>query len=195
MKTIPIIFSTPMVKAILAGRKTQTRRIIKPQPSLDYDSGYVYWGKHIFDIHDQPLSHDLPLLCPYGQPGDRLYVRETWQKVSYPDGTTARKVVTIYRADDEAGHINKGWKPSIHMPRAAARIILEITDVRVERLQDISEEDAIREGVKQKTFEGFSDKKTSFKYGFLQVWTDIYGNISWNSNPWVWCISFKRIEP
>ena len=159
MKERPILFNTPMVQAILRGDKTMTRRVIKRK-------------------------------CPYGKPGDRLWVRETWARVSVPEGTTARKILTLFKASMPFSGIDGTevrWKPSIHMPRYVSRITLEVTDVRAERLNDISEEDAQSEGVLP------SDFDKTYRYSFLKLWESIYGKWSWNNNPWVWVIEFKRI--
>ena len=139
MKERPILFSTEMVKAILQGRKTQTRRIVKPQPigKVTYFKGEIWT--------DEPdVITSRTIKCPYGQPNDRLWVRETWARESFPNGTTARSVETLYLANGDKA---VRWKPSIHMPKAAARIWLEVVSVRVERLNDISEKDAIAEGI------------------------------------------------
>ncbi|WP_257819798.1 hypothetical protein [Burkholderia glumae] len=160
MKERPILFSAPMVRAIIEGRKTQTRRVVKPQPPADArevitfhhpDPRTHYWGFDGGSLLDwcQP--------CPYGEVGDRLYVRETWQHSNHPLGPYEDGCLVFYRADymdDPHGPDGekspegkyREWRPSIHMPRSASRITLEITGVRVERLHDISEGDAIAEG-------------------------------------------------
>jgi len=149
VKERPILFSTEMVKAILEGRKTQTRRVIKPQPTMhDFgDHKCLAWGKplvvpgYLFIGVDRAMESPSYLRCPYGSEGTVLWVRETWaqENVNHKD-------VFIYKADgwDRSG---LKWKSSIHMPRKAARIFLKVKNVRVERLQDISEEDAKAEGV------------------------------------------------
>ncbi len=167
MKERPILFSGAMVRAILEGRKTQTRRIVKPQPP-----------QHTREVttfhHPDPRTHywafdgeslmDWAQPCPYGEVGDRLYVRETWQHSNHPFGPYESDCLVFYRADyfdDPHGPDGekspegkyREWRPSIHMPRAASRITLEVTDVRVERLQEISEADAIAEGVESIDFE------------------------------------------
>jgi hypothetical protein len=148
MKERPILFSTPMVLAILEGRKTMTRRVIKvPQIKLwegrpnEWRAGLCFHGMVRFNNgpSKQPSCCDFTVSCPHGEPGDRLYVRETF--CAFPDGNV------FYRADNKEQHPAKGWKASIHMPRKYSRIKLEITDIRVERLNDISEEDAKAEGV------------------------------------------------
>ncbi len=150
-KEYPIIFSTPMIQAILSGRKSQTRRIIKPQPK-----GATYWTYH----QSTPLkgafypnTHDAEpklLKCPYGQVGDRLWVRETWTTRQGLDKTKPSDIDSrqsiAYIADNEAPYLGK-IRPSIHMPRWASRINLEITDIRVERVQEMPAEDILKEGV------------------------------------------------
>ncbi len=156
----PILFSTPMVQAILSGRKTQTRRVIKRFTD--------------FGITDH---------CAYGKVGDILWVRETWQKVEHPE------LKYRYRAD----HLNPTsvtWKPSIFMPKDACRIFLEVTEIKVERLQDISEEDAIAEGVEVPTYK--ETELAKYKTNFSILWEFINGEESWESNPWVWAITFKN---
>jgi hypothetical protein len=186
----PILFSSPMVRALLDGSKTQTRRIAKPRkrPSLldgtwsdDYvlDQGNLDW-----------LMRD----NPYGLPGDRLWVRETWAQPAALDPGP-----TVYRADYPncvpAGFTNLPavdeitWKPSIHMFRKDSRILLEITGVRAERLQDISHEDAEAEGVK------CNMSSRTFRDHFRELWERINGTDSWDTNPWVWVVEFKRVKP
>ncbi len=185
MKEKPILFSGAMVRAILEGRKTMTRRVVKPQ--------FRNSTEERFFREEQPTY-----LCPFGIPSQKLWVRETW----LDDGETKEQPQWIYRADNEnyPRHEGQNWKPSIFMPRAASRILLEVTDVRVERLQDITEADARAEGVepdvdagywKGYIFPGFYD---SAKKSFASLWQSINGLGSWEQNPWVWVVSFKRIE-
>ena len=186
MKERPILFSGPMVRAILDGSKTQTRRVFKThghsvvEEQLDgtrwpfYEDEYGEWHQHE---------------CPYGVIGDRLWVREAFSNVTecthYNHLHDKRQ--WLYKATDETCFPK--WKPSIHMPRKASRITLEITGVRVERLQNISETDAISEGV------AFMSDPVSAKDEFQILWESINGHESWNANPWVWVIEFKRVEP
>jgi hypothetical protein len=173
MKERPILFSGPMVRAILDGRKTQTRRPVKPQPFVATPS--------MFDTSK----------CPLGQPGDRLWVRETWRTgylFGMPRGQ--ERQIPIYRADGisiyPAGvEINFLWRPSIHMPRWASRITLEITRVWVEMVQDITEEGAIREGM-------VPLDRSSPSEMFRDTWECIYG--TWDANPFVWAVEFRRVE-
>ena len=196
-----MIFNSEMVRAILDGRKTQTRRIIK----LSHERGMLNPVIKGRNGEITSVSCRLaPLLCPFGQPEDRIWVRETWAEAgaSAPD-------LKLYRAnypDHVPSHYENvppvdeiRWKPSIHMPRWASRSLLGITDVRVERLNAISQADAIAEGappshpsidcVSQEY--GFPDFSRSW---FGQTWQHIYGEESWQANPWVWVIEFKQID-
>lgn len=213
----PILFSTPMVQAIMDGRKTMTRRIVKPQPPkecedddpiidwCDYDHEKGWQGCYIDWEMAEGDSHAVK--SPYGKVGDLIWVCETFNQ----SGGTIR-----YKASPEIVYKTKSigvtttdlkWKPSIHMPKSACRIWLEITNIRVERLQDISEEDAIDEGVESPNPCGgcgshwkpcigcmhpFS--KVMPRYKFFQLWKSINGEQSWNDNPWVWVVEFKKID-
>lgn len=201
MKERPILFSGPMVRAILDGRKTQTRRAVKPQPTKlagpNFDG---LWS----DTIDPVVRY---FACPYGQPGDRLWVKETF--VPTTDGKNY-----VYRADarDRSGYRwtsitpddkDVKWKPSIFCTRAASRIALKITDVRAERLQDISEADAISEGIDRDTTGVGWARYTpgwpthgivtgaSARDSYASLWESINGKNSWAANPWVWVIVFK----
>ena len=184
MREMPILFYAPMVRALLAGTKTQTRRIIKPQHLAFFNQDAAAM---LSDWNERPL--------PYGQPGDRLWVRETFARI---DGQTRPWIETDYKATythgDRLGDtlgIKKRWTPSIHMPRHASRITLEVTGVRVERLQDISEADAIAEGVRNSLH---LPGGRFARENFAHLWWTINGDGSWESNPWVWVIEFKRVE-
>lgn len=202
-KERPILFSAPMVRALLDGSKTQTRRVVKPQPphdlqhrSVDAPDAFVAEGEHTWwaGNHTQGIYHSAR--CPYGQPGDRLWVREAWA----PKAIDPECTVAAYRAtDDEC----KGpWTPSIHMPRWASRLDLEITGVRVERLQDISEADAIAEGIERRedacgSWKHYGDTGMSVDAigSYRSLWERINGDESWKSDPWVWVVEFRRIRP
>lgn len=207
MKERGIIFNDEMVRAILDGRKTQTRRIIKSVPTTHDFHGWVMSstcakdeGKACWAIGDSPLLKDpIRRNCPFGKIGDRLWVRETWQCGLCTESTFA------YRATHKPSDLEEGWseiikwRPSSQMPRWASRILLEITDVRVGRLQDISQADAIAEGAPPSHPSidavsreyGFPDFPRSW---FGQTWWHIYGKENWQANPWVWVIEFKQIQ-
>jgi len=195
----PIIFSTDMVKAILEGRKTQTRRVIEPAKT---SATAKYFDPK---LNNWPIDQDTgrKLNCPYGQAGDRLWVRETfcykydaikaipierevWYKASNPevikiDGDGGQE----FRKD---GYEASPWLPSIFMPRWASRITLEITEIRVERLQEITPLDCLAEGV--------MDDLINWKFDFIKLWDKINAKrgYGWSVNPWVWVISFKMLK-
>jgi len=215
MKTRPILFSGPMVRALLAGEKTQTRRIIKSQP---YSNGYHFDGQEIL-CHNDYLPPSAMLmdvkfgnyidtisnlegwesLCPYGQPGDRLYVRETWNFNKNAIGSAREEDGPFeYAADGHKSQtIDDRWWPSIHMPRYASRIMLEITKVRIEQLHDITDDDAYDEGVQTWAAEvqENGNKFSSIRSAWQALWEGINGVESWKSNPWVWVVEFKRVTP
>ena len=225
MKERPIHFSAPMVRAILDGSKTQTRRVVKPQPSRELMTEYECIRQSRLSARtDAEILSDC-LLCPYGIPGDRLWCRETFAIVPRTAYARSEGVQQMLRPDDDhdaaiyrAGwdRSNGGfrWRPSIHMPRWASRILLEIVSVRVERLQDISEDDARAEGIERgKDFPGWyrgpldGDSAglaeagrhfkipTAFpKLAFRALWESINGPKSWAANPWVWVVEFRRVE-
>ena len=184
IKERPILFSAPMVRAIIEGRKTQTRRLFNETPEDFDDDGHpLVRGK------DDKLHRTR---CRYGKIGDRLWVRESF---AY-DGEVGGKEFFLYTATDSRCQIDSyepvKWTPSIHMPRRASRISLEITGVRVERLQDISEDDAKAEGW-HGDISKFPDQYPAL--WFQNLWASINGEESWNSNPWVWVVEFKRLNP
>lgn len=200
-KARPILFSAPMIRAILDGRKSQTRRIIKPQPR-QIDGGWQYGKKyqnHAFGAAATPATDIFyPYQCPYGQPGDHLWVRETWQKFGKE---------YAYAATDGDVFSETKWRPSIHMPRDASRITLQITDIRAERLHDITESDAIDEGINFTTQNGGPNKYyDNYHTGrwmdsemlnnpiasYRTLWETINGPGSWEQNPWVWVIEFSK---
>lgn len=218
-KERPILFSGAMVRAILDGRKTQTRRALRVQPPADtfrMDTYHHPDGQHYFWAWKEAFSGcELhtgwePICCPYGQSGDRLWVRENgWERPERTpkmmrDGADTWAPYYFdadgYSEQDKADFKAWGFKrrPSIHMPRAASRIILEITAVRVERLNDCSQADAIAEGappshpsidVISRLF-GYEDLSRSW---YAQLWEQINGPGSWAANPWVWVVEFKRL--
>jgi hypothetical protein len=194
MKMRPILFSAPMVRALLGDRKTMTRRAIKkPEPTLFPDwfasaSWEPDFGLVVKD-HEGKGRGTWTRECPYGQPGDILWVRETF---ATDDGKTF-----WYRADGETYNHGLPWKPSIHMPYKAARIFLQITGVRVERLGTITEGDAYDEGAQEWAAEVVRDgnKFPSVRHAFQTLWESINGKGSWDANPWVWVVEFRRMGP
>lgn len=222
-KDYPVFFNDEMVRAILDGRKTQTRRVIK----LSHERGMLNPVVRGRNGEISSVSCRLaPTLCPFGQPGDRLWVRETWALLGNEDGCCVdwndnlckgdeKLAARIYRAscerlpgdyglwsipDDaywkphtENQKFEGAWRPSIHMPRWASRILLEITDVRVERLNSISEADAQAEGVTPATHQ-ITPPEAVYRVGFGDIWRSIYGEESWDADPWVWVVEFKHID-
>lgn len=215
MKERPILFNEAMVRALLDGRKTQTRRVIKPQP-------LGYTGRKFIVPDDSPKawhdSDDFLSFCPYGQPGDRLWVRETWKpSIAHScamDACDCADVRVSYVADSgikffAEDDVSEEWLmpkaalagrnvPAIHMPRWACRLLLEVTAVRVERLQEISAADARAEGclppdlppdVSGVAGDYVADERTSFAI----LWNRINGPDSWQASPWVWVVEFRRI--
>jgi hypothetical protein len=253
MKERPILFSSPMVRAILDGRKTQTRRVVKPQPATG--QGMVnagYCGDQNLWLRNGPCSNTdaaIEWRCPYGKVGDRLWVRESWRigawceddgsiAIDYLSSTPEKTPFITVPEDLEDYHgssvFERYWKqscndcikagtksneddryywdvgqspcrirPPIHMPRWASRITLEITDIRVERLQDISDEDAIDEGVQVSLggmwcgsphkAHGAPRQHNNPHTAFRDIWESIKGSGSWDANPWVWVLTFGRV--
>ena len=226
----PILFSAPMVRALLDGTKTQTRRVCKPanQHALSYVVGPFEERPDLTAGLFGDEEGDLKFSCPYGQPGDRLWVRETWAQP-----TTLDPGPTFYRADYPAcaaAFTNLPpvdeitWKPSIHMFRKDSRILLEITGVRVERLQEISEADADAEGCERLEYERYERDPAlcpkcdglrlhralgpnggviedvdcvecdTYVKRYRHLWESINGAGSWDANPWVWVVEFRRID-
>lgn len=240
MKERPILFSAPMVRAILEGAKTQTRRIVKWVPTprgnfkcvrltgtneyviLDDERGLTWTPYSGSGEQPWPVERYRDA-CPYGGPGDQLWVRETWQawnqvSVEYDEWDPITREVRMgerwaewielrgrpdrieYRATSKSVG---PWTPAIHMPRWASRIDLEVTGVRVERLHDITEEDARAEGVERDTApcdhtrlscEDIGCMGPTYRSAFAALWESINGTESWRENPWVWVIEFKRVE-
>lgn len=217
----PILFSAPMIRAILEGRKTQTRRVVKPQPTgrvatLKAGDGTTF-------LHDWNGESGKPLHCPYGASGDRLWVRENFALEVQVDGdqplprnddrpvhrdsigwTQAHYQATDPKPELECGHRShegdpcpSPWRPSIHMPRWASRIDLEVTEVRVQRLQGISEGDAMAEGAAADDISKVGLPAYSARQNFARLWDSINAErgFCWAANPWVWAITFKRVRP
>ncbi|HBR3967028.1 morphogenetic protein [Klebsiella pneumoniae] len=205
MKERGMIFNGEMVLAILDGRKTQTRRIVKgTDGAVKFCKEWDINGEEIFVVLDEKDHTGMnPVLgaisCPFGGVGDRIWVRETWARYNIDQNSHD----IAYRATTPEDWPEEGrWRPSIHMPRWASRILLEITDVRVERLNAISEEDARAEGIidggclncGEPEPCGCANPDPDATDAFAYLWQSIYGQESWNANPWVWVISFERIE-
>lgn len=204
MRERPIIFNTAMVKAILEGRKTQTRRLVKEK--LISEQAEFESGNRPNVIHSEPsLIYYIDNSCPFGQVGDHLWVRETfcigsieeqdhyqgWPKPLYVYQDGDPKQYPIHKEwclSEGISFDDVQWKPSIHMPRSACRIVLEITNIRVERLLSISESDCVKEGI------GSSLLRDCKKPKFMQLWEEIYGEGTCLDNPWVWVIEFKVIQ-
>jgi hypothetical protein len=193
MKSRPIIFQAPTVRAVLDGSKTQTRRQIKCKPCYQIeeraDGSKWPW---MYDA-DQDADHWLP--CPYGQPGDELWVREAWRTERHFDhlpprdlDPTLRMTPVQYEAGPYADVLDGKLRPSMFMPRCASRIALTVTGVRVERLQDISAQDCWAEGI---PFSPDTDPRHEYRY----LWESIHGADSWEANPWVWVLEFERKTP
>lgn len=240
MSDRPILFSAPMVRALLAGSKTQTRRIVKfpakwvpcledEADAYNHNRGYGPVGLHIEPrgraITDATEGTYDVLTCPYGAPGDRLWVRETWRTLARYDGAAPRDVPVgemVQHVAEEADRI-RPWgcgRPSIFMPRWASRITLEVTGMRVERLNAISEADAVAEGITssvkhvamntylprygapgvpcvradEERSEGEDFHETAAA-AYRTLWESINGAGSWDANPWVWCVEFRRVTP
>lgn len=211
MKERGMIFNAEMVRAILDGRKTQTRRIVKgTDGAVKFCKEWDINGEEVFVVLGEKDHTGMnPVLgaisCPFGSVGDRIWVRETFRVHS-----RATDVATlVYKASErnswtEQTHrvpvavCNKAatpekWTSSLHMPRWASRILLEITDVRLERLQDISEADAEAEGTTAAT-NIITPPQAVYRVGYRYLWESLYGEDSWQANPWGWVIDFKRIE-
>ena len=228
IKERPILFSAPMVRAILEGRKTVTRRAVKGFQIPTEDTAIPIgdrqrwsaigqrdprYGFCVFGSTEAECAKELEEYapCPYGRRGDRLWVRETFGlQVRHYGGGAGEHIVyratnpdAIYCKSAEGQEYPVKWKPSIHMPRHSSRILLEITDLRVERLQDISEEQAKAEGVRLYPdhaelgdwwhVEGIETYSADPRKSFELLWSSVGGN--WEANPWVWVVEFKQVTP
>ena len=235
MKERPILFNGEMVRAILDGRKTQTRRPIKPQPK-EIKNGWWEWGyaygaskataPRLCSWHAETWQREsgtapIDRYCPSGIPGDQLWVRETWgvhrltgsagdkMYLEYPNVLYRADSSTMLVIDDEVWKYVDGkfrWRPSIHMPRWASRITLEVTDVRVERLQEITDDDARSEGAVNDDWDEWYDNVRNYAIPgsrierprdvFHYLWDSIYSKrgFGWDTNPWVWVVEFAISE-
>ena len=191
MSEHPILFSGPMVRAILAGAKTQTRRVVR-WPVLGPSDGRK---RRVYTESDAAEINASPRLCPFGAPGDLLWVRETWRADDFDDART------LYATDmpEDALVAGRGvvrWHPSIHMPRGRSRLSLRVTSVRVERLHAITEDDARAEGITSLSVQTgphtLVGRPVATEFGAL--WRSINGPASWDANPWVWVVGFERAE-
>ena len=208
MNAKPILFSGSMVRALLAGTKTQTRRIVEPQPTECGLEWATACGGEFAAWQDPGLRLDewsedggpCQRICPYGQAGDLLWVRETWCSVDDSEFDGGEwidyRATPKYESSHPAGWDNEPgspdalkWRPSIHMPRSASRLTLCIADVRVERLNEISNDDALAEGIGTPL-----DARYAAIDGFKSLWESINGADSWVANPWVWVIKFTVIK-
>lgn len=218
MKERPILFSGPMVRAILDGRKTVTRRVVKWPCRSECDGVMRVFSDRETDamnklLAERRLHPHQRGFCPYGQPGDRLWVRETCYiepgaKEALESGSTDDDWI-VYKADQPcfSGNVEGEvlWRSSIHMPRWASRITLEVVSVRVERLQDIGKdgrkaadvlaEGITREQIQRMQFENFFHHDDLPAMAFGSLWESINGKGSWAANPWVWRVEFRRIKP
>lgn len=202
----PILFSTPLVRALLEGRKTETRRVITPQPAMPYTA-----FNHLDILGQAVFSDGSVMRCPYGQPGDLLYVRETWRAVERredgadgvlfaADGAfrvidNTPEAVEAWVAAYANGAHAANWRPSIFMPKWAARIWLRVEEVRVERVQDITDAGAMAEGCTGHPLDGHSGYPPGYapRDEFRDLWDSINGSrgFGWDTNPWVWVLRFE----
>jgi hypothetical protein len=222
MKERPILFRGEMVRAILAGQKTQTRRLVKfcklhsdygqPEPDRCYGDGapdcrYLHVAYDGAGMESMVTWHRH--YAPYGVPGDRLWVKETWGEVSHIDDCNPRRFAfvhimgpdercIIYREEAEREGFEWAdnspedrWRPSIHMPRWASRLLLQVVAVRAERLQNISAADALAEGV---LYADIDQQALPPRARYALLWDKIHGKGAWDANPWVWVVEFKRVE-
>lgn len=210
MKERPILFNGPMVRATLEGRKTVTRRPVKATKAHDdgfmmLDHGKDWWPYNAFgDFASDHEGMEYPIACPYGKLGDRLWVRETcfindYREASVPEQERADCEIH-YRADGipdfEGEEELIRWRPSIHMPRWASRILLEVTGVRVERLQDISRADIRAEGLQCPLELASDDVSPNYRDWYPAAWRELWESTggNWDANPWIWVVEFKRIQ-
>lgn len=198
MKERPILFSGEMVRAILEGRKTMTRRVVNGMP----ESMFIDWVDCAYIQCTDGGDQYKRIVCPHGIPGDRLWVKETWYDNLGVVRTSADgRDEVYYRADGlpdmEGEEHDLKWRPSIHMPRWASRLTLEIVSVKVERLRGISEKDCFAEGAPPIPIGGWPDGTVYPRPWFQQIWDSTDGKkpgCSWQENPWVWAIEFKVVE-
>ena len=197
----PILFNTEMVRAILDGRKTQTRRLVKPQPKLYgnlWELGGAGWSDSHIPIHPVP-GHSLWNLQQV-IPGDILWVRETWHGLKTGNEKFGHHKTFWYKADEKDENPDDRWRPSIHMPKDAARLFLRVTDVRMEQLQDISPSDIDAEGCKEYAYNSATGELLpSGPTWFKILWDKTIKPVDlprfgWDANPWVWVIEFENVS-
>ena len=216
MKERPIIFNGDMVRAVLSGQKTQTRRPVKPQPifkDLASPPRWCWSGKgHTVKWVDRISPLGMTGDCHFGQPGDHLWVKETFYRYypseTWPEPKALYKADGITLCDKDSEGKKQRWTPSTHMPRSLSRIILEITDIRVERVQNITSDGAIAEGAYEVrkvgddiahatwTMDGLDWRYDTPREAFAATWDSLYAarGLGWDVNPWVWVVTFKRME-
>lgn len=215
MKERPILFSASMVRAILDGRKSMTRRVMKPQPDVSHwqgiqamhgttPDGHAFGDPRLWRVvgPDYPDDSRDNIRCPYAI-GRRLWVRETWRDREIGEGGHKEHGGYVYRATENNDGLAEPWRPSIHMPRLASRILLEITDVRVQRVQDISQMDALAEGIdtegadydEGENLQSAGSPISAERFAFARLWDSINAKrgFGWAANPWVWALTFKRM--
>ena len=213
VKETPLLMQGPLVCAVIEDRKTKTRRLrglelINESPDNWAFDGFADGDDSLAMFHTLDRQHTHQVRCPYGGPGDRLWIRERFQigaiiagacegnsYVNFPDGGQKYRDGAYYapQGDTRYAPEKQKWKPSIHMPRWASRLTLEITDVRVERLRDISPEDAFAEGINDPDGKlGWAPSAAPAAFG--ELWDEINGEGSWKSNPWVWVVTFRRLS-
>lgn len=225
MKERPILFNSAMVRAVLAGTKTQTRRLVKLPHNNPLGVWEPFWfgGENCYDRHGQDvpgrwtLGHSRTgdiIGCPIAQAGDRLWVREAWRTVAGADTIPPRDLMNVessihYEADESSSAGMGKLRPGMFMPRWASRITLEVTGVRVERLQEISEADAMAEGIERMPClvpntrlwrnytpgNGWTPSIAIPQNSFRSLWESINGPGAWAANPWVWCVAFQKVTP
>ncbi len=215
MKTRPILFGGKMVRAITDGRKTQTRRVIRPQPEQMYWAGrdrYLWRPKRGMFVDawaEKQLAQKMAEHCPHGAPGDRLWLKETWCPLGDIEAhaRAGEPVDIAYKADWDADGVDREeardagvdrWRPSRFMPRWASRITLEVVSRRAERVQDISNADVIAEGIGRWTFAvgAWADDPPDPRWKFIELWDSLNAKASnsFESNPWIWVVEFRRVE-
>ena len=204
MSCKPILFNTQMVQAILDGRKTVTRRIIKPQTvTHNTANGPVEESLDAFMAQNEKDAKLLAAACAPYQPGDILWVRETWMPCASIDSFLTDTNLYVYKADYDDGDIPGKWRPSIHMPKEAARLFLRVTDVRTERVNEISNTDCIREGINNEccrvcvhTGGSGCGHCNALWRQFRDLWDSLNAKrgYGWDDNPWVWVYTFERVD-